>query len=103
MFQERERKAKKKAGDDAVEPEEVPEASEQEKDEVEEQEMEKPVKEKVSKGKKQTRNRIQRRGLETPLPRPSLKRKKSSNYLVWAIPAALVAVMLLVLGYYYTL
>ncbi|ESQ43112.1 hypothetical protein EUTSA_v10013033mg [Eutrema salsugineum] len=101
VFQERERKAKK---DDAVEPEEVPEASVPEKEEVEDQEMEKPMEEKASKGKKQIRNRIHRRGLETPLPRPSLKRKKSSNnYLVWAIPAALVVLVLLVLGYYYAL
>ncbi|CAH2070049.1 unnamed protein product [Thlaspi arvense] len=98
---ERERKAKKKAGDDAVESEEVPEASEQDKDEVDDQEMKRPVEEKVSKGKKQIRNRNHRRGLETPLPRPSLKRKKSSNYLVWAIPAALVALVLLVFGLYY--
>ncbi|CAA7049072.1 unnamed protein product [Microthlaspi erraticum] len=83
---EREKKAKKKA----VVPEEVP-------DKVEDQEVE----EKVAKGKKQMRNRIQRKGIETPRPTLKLKRKKSSNYYkVWAILAALV---LLVLGYYYAL
>lgn len=90
FFQERERNAKKKA----VVPEEVP-------DKVEDQEME----EKVSKGKKQMRNMIQRKGFETPRPRLRLKRKKSSNftYSLWAILAALVVLVLLMLGYYYTL
>ena len=37
------------------------------------------------------------------LPRSILKRKKSTNYWVWAAPAALSVMMLLVVGYKYFL
>ncbi|ESQ54521.1 hypothetical protein EUTSA_v10027051mg [Eutrema salsugineum] len=102
--QEREKKAKKKTGGNTeaeADAEEVPEASEAEKEEIEAPVVEKPQKEKVLK-EKPIRNRIRSRGPET-LPRAILKRKKSTNYWVWAAPAALVVLILLVLGYYYVL
>ncbi|EOA16260.1 hypothetical protein CARUB_v10004404mg [Capsella rubella] len=100
---EQEKKAKKKTGGNTeTEAEEAPEASEAEKEETEALvQEEKPQKEKVLKDKP-IRNRIRSRGPET-LPRAILKRKKSTNYWVYAAPAALVVLMLLVLGYYYVL
>ncbi|KAL0798372.1 hypothetical protein Bca101_053547 [Brassica carinata] len=103
---EREKAAKKKTvgGNtyDAIS-EEVPEASEAEKEEIEAPVEEKPqMKEKVSK-KKPIRNRIRSRGGPETLPRPVIKRKKQTNYWIWAAPAAVVVLMLLVLGYYYVL
>ncbi|KAL0835251.1 hypothetical protein Bca101_087140 [Brassica carinata] len=79
--------------------EEVPDA---EKEEIEAQVEEKPQKEKALK-EKPIRNRIRSRGGPETLPRAILKRKKSTNYWLWAAPAALVVLMLLVLGYYYAL
>ncbi|XP_013705741.1 proton pump-interactor 1 isoform X2 [Brassica napus] len=87
---EREKKAKK-SGIEAVS-EEAPEASEAEKEEIEAPVEEKPV-----------RNRIRTRGGPETLPRAILKRKKATNYWIYAAPAALVVLMLLVLGYYYVL
>lgn len=104
MLQEREKKAKKKTGGTEAEAvaEEVAEASEAEKEEIETPvQEEKPQKEKVVK-EKPLSNRIRGRGLET-VPRAILKRKKSTNYWVWAAPATLVVLVLLVLGYYYVL
>ncbi|KAG2319322.1 hypothetical protein Bca52824_012535 [Brassica carinata] len=103
---EREKAAKKKTvgGNtyDAIS-EEVPEASEAEKEEIEAPVEEKPqMKEKVSK-KKPIRNRIRSRGGPETLARPVIKRKKQTNYWIWAAPAAVVVLMLLVLGYYYVL
>lgn len=100
---EREKKAKKKnGGNTETEAEEVPEASEAEKEEIEALvQEEKPQKEKVIK-EKPIRNRIRSRGAET-LPRAILKRKKATNYWIYAAPAALVVLILLVLGYYYLL
>ena len=95
MLQEREKKAKK-SGIEAVS-EEVPEASEAEKEETEAPVEEKPQKEKP------VRNRIRTRGGPETLPRAILKRKKATNYWIYAAPAALVVLMLLVLGYYYVL
>ncbi|XP_009137666.1 proton pump-interactor 1 [Brassica rapa] len=92
---EREKKAKK-SGIEAVS-EEVPEASEAEKEETEAPVEEKPQKEKP------VRNRIRTRGGPETLPRAILKRKKATNYWIYAAPAALVVLMLLVLGYYYVL
>ncbi|CAN7071971.1 unnamed protein product [Brassica oleracea var. botrytis] len=94
---EREKKAKKSF--DAKVSEEVPDA---EKEEIEAQVEEKPQKEKALK-EKPIRNRIRSRGGPETLPRAILKRKKSTNYWLWAAPAALVVLMLLVLGYYYAL
>ncbi|KAJ4871086.1 Proton pump-interactor 1 [Raphanus sativus] len=92
---EREKKAKKNGGEAVSE--EVPEASEAEKEEIEAPVEEKPQKE------KQVRNRIRTRGGPETLPRAILKRKKATNYWIYAAPAALVALMLLFLGYYYVL
>ncbi|KAF2530865.1 hypothetical protein F2Q70_00033175, partial [Brassica cretica] len=97
---EREKKAKK-SGIEAVS-EEVPEASEAEKEEIEAPVEEKPQKEKALK-EKPVRNRIRTRGGPETLPRAILKRKKATNYWIYAAPAALVVLMLLVLGYYYVL
>ncbi|KAH0897787.1 hypothetical protein HID58_047355 [Brassica napus] len=103
---EREKAAKKKTGDsnayEAIS-EEVPEASEAEKEEIEAPVKEKPKKEKKVLKEKPTRNRIRNRGGPETLPRPMLKRKMQTNYMVWAAPAAVVVLMLLVLGYYYVL
>ncbi|CAD5329251.1 unnamed protein product [Arabidopsis thaliana] len=97
---EQEKKAKKKTGGNTeTETEEVPEASEEEIEAPVQEE--KPQKEKVFK-EKPIRNRTRGRGPET-IPRAILKRKKSTNYWVYAAPAALVVLLLLVLGYYYVL
>ncbi|XP_048617629.1 proton pump-interactor 1-like [Brassica napus] len=101
---EREKAAKKKTGgSNAYEAisEEVPEASEAEKEEIEAPVEEKPKKEKKVLKEKPIRNRIRNRGGPETLPRPMLKRKKQTNYMVWAAPAAVVVLMLLDLGYYY--
>ncbi|CAN6901000.1 unnamed protein product [Brassica oleracea var. botrytis] len=103
---EREKAAKKKTGgSNAYEAisEEVPEASEAEKEETEAPVEEKPKKEKKVLKEKPIRNRIRNRGGPETLPRPMLKRKKQTNYMVWTAPAAVVVLMLLVLGYYYVL
>ncbi|XP_009143539.1 proton pump-interactor 1 [Brassica rapa] len=98
---EREKKAKKNFDAEAVS-EEVPEVSDAEKEEIEAQGEEKPQKEKAL--EKPIRNRIRSRGGPETLPRAILKRKKkSTNYWLWAAPTALVVPMLLVLGYYYAL
>lgn len=60
-----------------------------------------PAKEKVQKGKI-LRNRGRPRGPDS-LPKAILKRKKSVNYWVWAVPAALLVLVFLALGYYYLL
>ncbi|CAH8318062.1 unnamed protein product [Eruca vesicaria subsp. sativa] len=91
---EQEKKAKKNVVAEVIS-EEVPEASDAEK------EIEAPVKEKPQK-EKPIRNRIRSRGGPETLPRAILKRKKSTSYWVWAA-AALVGLILLVLGYYYVL
>ncbi|KAG2271038.1 hypothetical protein Bca4012_073275 [Brassica carinata] len=91
---EREKAAKKKTGG-------IPEASEAEKEEIEAPVEEKPKKEKKVLKEKPIRNRIRYRGGPETLPRPMLKRKKQTNYMVWAAPAAVVVLMLLDLGYYY--
>lgn len=102
VLQEQEKKAKKKTGGNTeTETEEVPEASEAEEEIEAAVQEEKPQKEKVLK-EKPIRSRIRSRGSET-LPRAILKRKKSTNYWVYAAPAALVVLMLLVLGYFYVL
>ncbi|KAJ4913345.1 Proton pump-interactor 1 [Raphanus sativus] len=98
---EREKEAKKSFDAEAIS-EEVPEASDAEKEEVEAPLEEKPQKAKALK-EKPIRNRIRSRGGPETLPRAILKRKKSTNYWVWAAPVTLVVLMLLVLGYYYVL
>ncbi|CAF1931426.1 unnamed protein product [Brassica oleracea var. botrytis] len=76
-------------------------SSEAEKEEIEAPVEEKPKKEKKVLKEKPIRNRIRYRGGPETLPRPMLKRKKQTNYMVWAAPAAVVVLMLLDLGYYY--
>ncbi|ONI12723.1 hypothetical protein PRUPE_4G180600 [Prunus persica] len=103
---EREKKAKKKGSSaHETQPEEpteaVAEAAEPEK--VTEN-VEAPVlaKAKVQKDSN-LRNRGRPRGTES-LPKAILKRKKSStNYWLWAAPAALLVVLFLALGYHYLL
>ncbi|CAN6895811.1 unnamed protein product [Brassica oleracea] len=81
--------------------EEVPEAFEAEKEEIEASVEEKPKKEKKVLKEKPIRNMIRNRGGLETLPRLMRKRKKQTNYMVWAAPAAVVVLMLLDLGYYY--
>ncbi|GAV72305.1 hypothetical protein CFOL_v3_15793 [Cephalotus follicularis] len=104
-LKEREKKARKKAGASAPapeleEPESAAEASEPEKAEVN-VEVLVPAKEKVQK-ENTVRYRNRLRGSES-LPKAILKRKKSTNYWIWAAPAALVVLIFLLLGYFYLL
>ncbi|KAK6154348.1 hypothetical protein DH2020_008596 [Rehmannia glutinosa] len=101
---EREKRARKKGGAavtslDSEEPTEtVEEVAELEK--VEEK-IETPVPQKNKDRKEHTlRHRARPRGPDS-LPKVILKRKKATNYWVWAVPAALVALVLLVVGYSY--
>ena len=108
FFQEREKKAKKKAAASTAaanleEPTEVvADASEPEKVDVN---ADAPVpapfslKDKIQK-ENTIRYRNRTKGPES-LPRAILKRKKSTNYWIWAAPAALMVLILLALGYYY--
>lgn len=104
MSQEREKKAKKKASGSALtsDPEEpaevVSEISEAEK--VDEN-VEAPVpgKEKVPKVNT-IRSRNRSKGPDSA-PKVVLKRKKPTNYWIWAAPAAVFVLLMLVLGYYY--
>ncbi|WZZ80108.1 hypothetical protein YC2023_100680 [Brassica napus] len=72
-----------------------------EKEEIEASVEEKPKKEKKVLKEKPIRNMIHNRGGLETLPRLMRKRKKQTNYMVWAAPAAVVVLMLLDLGYYY--
>ncbi|KAJ8747575.1 hypothetical protein K2173_014359 [Erythroxylum novogranatense] len=107
---EREKKLRKKAAASspatAAEPEEIaetvaPEAAEAEKDVVKDKAAA-PVKEKV-RGENSLRPRNRPRGGTDSLPKAMLRRKKSTNYWKFAIPAALLVLVLLVLGYFYLL
>ncbi|KAL8505836.1 hypothetical protein ACS0TY_016894 [Phlomoides rotata] len=104
-MQEREKKAKKKSGanfaalDSEEQAETVPEAAELEK--AEEIVETTPAPQKNKERKERTlRHRTRPRGPDS-LPKAILKRKKATNYWVWAAPAAVVVVLLLALGYYY--
>ncbi|GLU23358.1 hypothetical protein SLE2022_393740 [Rubroshorea leprosula] len=110
-LKEREKKAKKKAASSglATNPEELSEsaaeASEAEK--VEENidtSVPAPafVKEKFQKENASIRHRSRAKGPDA-LPRAILKRKKSTNYWMWAAAAGLVGLLLLVFGYIYLL
>ncbi|KAL4325512.1 hypothetical protein GQ457_11G013480 [Hibiscus cannabinus] len=104
---EREKKAKKKAaasrtGDNPEEPAEaLAETPEPEKDENADAPVPAPVvvKDKVPK-ENAVRYRNRTKGRDS-LPRPILKRKKSTNYWMWAAPAVVVVLILIALGYYY--
>ncbi|XP_073025999.1 proton pump-interactor 1-like isoform X2 [Primulina eburnea] len=104
-LKEREKRARKKTGATvaAVASEEPSETIE----EVAEQEM---VEEKVetpapfkNRARKENpiRHRARPRGGPDSLPKSMLKRKKATNYWIWAIPAALAVLTLLVGGYTY--
>ncbi|XP_039030212.1 proton pump-interactor 1-like [Hibiscus syriacus] len=103
-LKDREKKAKNKAAACAntEEPTEaVVEAPEPEKDENADAAVPASV---VGKDKVQKENTIRYRNRtkgRDSLPRPILKRKKSTNYWMWAAPAALVVLVLIALGYYY--
>ncbi|KAK8542738.1 hypothetical protein V6N12_015321 [Hibiscus sabdariffa] len=104
---EREKKAKKKAaasrtGDNPEEPTEaLAEIPEPEKDENADAPVPAPVvvKDKVLK-ENTVRYRNRTKGRDS-LPRPILKRKKSTNYWMWAAPAVVVVLILIALGYFY--
>ncbi|KAL3652561.1 hypothetical protein CASFOL_002242 [Castilleja foliolosa] len=101
-LKDREKKARKKAGG-AADSEEAPtEAIEEEVAEVEkvEEKIEIPQK---NKERNTVRQRGRPRGGPDSLPKSILKRKKATNYWVWAVaPAAALAFVLLVLvGYNY--
>ncbi|OMO73301.1 hypothetical protein COLO4_27176 [Corchorus olitorius] len=108
-LKEREKKAKKKAAASAgaTNPEESQSDAVAESSEAENVDTNAdapapapvPVNDKVQK-EKPIRHRNRAKGPES-VPRAILKRKKSTNYWLWAAPAALVVLMLLALGYYY--
>lgn len=107
FFQEREKKAKKKAAGstNAVNPYELIEAAAQDSEaEKVDVNTNAPVPATVSlKGKvpKENTSRYRKRTKRTEsLPRAILKRKKS-NYWIWAAPAMVVVLVLLALCYYY--
>ena len=111
LSQEREKKAKKKASASAPgsDPEEPAEAGSEdaEPEKIDENvETLVPAKEKVQMGKvnkvKSIRNRNRSKGPDS-VPKVLLKRKKSTNYWLWATPAAVLVLLLLVLGYTYLL
>ncbi|KAK4576772.1 hypothetical protein RGQ29_027349 [Quercus rubra] len=110
-LKEREKKAKKKASASAPgsDPEEPAEAGSEdaEPEKIDENvETSVPAKEKVQMGKvnkvKSIRNRNRSKGPDS-VPKVLLKRKKSTNYWLWAAPAAVLVLLLLVLGYTYLL
>eukprot|EP00257_Ricinus_communis_P028257 XP_025015671.1 proton pump-interactor 1 isoform X2 [Ricinus communis] len=106
-LQEKEKKLKKKAAVPApsTEPEEpaeqVSEAVEPEKLEVQD-EPSAPVKDKIRK-ENSVRHRTRAKGGDS-LPKAILRRKRSTNYWMWAgaAGAALLLLVFLALGYYYT-
>lgn len=106
--QEREKKAKKKASASvATDPEELAEAGPEdaEPEKIDEDvETSFPAKEKVQMEKTQKANTIKQRNRSKgadSVPKVILKRKKSTNYWIWAAPAAVLVLLLLALGYYY--
>ncbi|OVA07750.1 hypothetical protein BVC80_8961g8 [Macleaya cordata] len=105
---EREKRSKKKAVGSGVGPdsEEQTEADNSESVEPETANVtvEAPVPSKNKELKENTiRSRNRPRGGQDSLPKAILKRKKSTSYWQWAAPAALVILILVVLGYYYLL
>ncbi|WJX73293.1 hypothetical protein P8452_57094 [Trifolium repens] len=103
-LKDREKKAKKKSGA-VTTPQEEQEAAEAEATEPEKVndvvEAPVPVKEKVT---KESSVRSRSRGkVPEPIPKAILKRKKSNNYWIWIAVAALLVVLLSVLGYTYLL
>lgn len=108
FFQEREKKAKKKAAasSPAIDPEEQNEADVKE-NEVKgtKEEADTPIETTASlktKEPKETpvRYRNRARGVSS-ISKVAIKRRKQTNYWIWAIPSALLVVLFLVLGYQY--
>lgn len=97
-LKDREKKAKKKAGIVEEPADEVVEAPQEEtiNDNVE---AAAPVKEKVPK-ESVIRSRSRAKGPDS-LPKGILKRKRSNNYWIWIASAALLVLLLSVLGYIY--
>lgn len=104
FMQEREKRARKKtgAGAAAADSEEPTETVQEDAEPEEEEQVEIPVAQKTKERKEHTvRQRGGRpRGTDS-LPKAILKRKKATNYWMWAIPAALVVIVLMVVGYSY--
>ncbi|KAK4342067.1 hypothetical protein RND71_037883 [Anisodus tanguticus] len=102
-LKEREKKARKKGGSSIPEPtEELAEANEEvAEEEKAEENVKTTVAPKVKARKETVRHRATRaRGSE--LPKAVLKRKKATNYWLWAgAPAALTILVLVVFGYMY--
>uniref|UniRef100_A0A5B6Z1Q9 Putative proton pump-interactor 1 n=1 Tax=Davidia involucrata TaxID=16924 RepID=A0A5B6Z1Q9_DAVIN len=103
-LKDREKKAKKKAAalpdPDAEEPTDQADAEAAEP-EMAEENVEAPV---PSKNRDRKENTIRHRGRPKgpdSVPKVILKRKKSTNYWMWAAPAAISVLMLLVVGYNY--
>ncbi|OWM88654.1 proton pump-interactor 1-like [Punica granatum] len=103
-LKEREKKLKKKAATSAPatnSEEQADEATEQEEDPTPEAPALEKEKEKFQREKIVVRHRGRPRGSES-IPKIIPKRKKSTNYWVWAAPAAVALVLLLIaLGYQY--
>lgn len=101
-LKEREKKAKKKLQSSApvIEPEEATEAAEEVAEpEKTDERVEPPVPSKIKERKETTiRQRSRAKGPES-LSKVILKRKKATNYWVWAAPVAVCVVVLLVIGY----
>ncbi|KAG1335304.1 Proton pump-interactor BIP131 [Cocos nucifera] len=102
FIQEKEKRARKKAG--TTSPASPAERTEMDVKVVEPEEtgvnVDAPVFE-ISKEKEKARHRNRPKG-QAPLPRVVIKRKKSYSYLLWAAPVVMVAVVLVLLGYYYS-
>eukprot|EP00268_Persea_americana_P026465 TRINITY_DN258_c1_g1_i2.p1 TRINITY_DN258_c1_g1~~TRINITY_DN258_c1_g1_i2.p1 ORF type:complete len:479 (-),score=166.55 TRINITY_DN258_c1_g1_i2:314-1750(-) len=103
-LKEREKRAKKKAGsstpaddDEQVEAETNVVDSEKSEDNIEAQ-----FSAKNKEQKKEVRYRKQQKA-QDPLRKVMLKKKKSPSYLVWAVPASVIAIMLAIFAYYYAL
>lgn len=100
-LKEREKKAKKKLQASAPEPEEATEAAEEvaEPEKADDNVEAAPVPSKAKERKESTiRQRGRAKGSES-LSKVILKRKKSTNYWVWAAPVAACMLVLLVIGY----
>ncbi|PHT43804.1 hypothetical protein CQW23_17829 [Capsicum baccatum] len=104
FLSEREKRARKKGGSSVQEPTEEPtEASEEvaEEENVEEK-VETTVAPKVKARKENTIRHRATRARGSELPKAIPKRRKATNYWLWAgAPAALVILVLLVVGYMY--
>lgn len=103
-LKDREKKARKKA--EAEPSSAIPEEPTELADEVMEPEESDGIVEAAvpSKTKKRKGKTVGQRGKAKgpdSLPKIILKRKKSTNYWVWAAPVALLVVLLLAIGYYY--